>query len=277
MTLAHEAAPPKVAAGSSFYTAMRILPRQQREAVMAVYAFCRAVDDIADDWSAPCAPRLQALHDWRSRIDDIYAHGEADNLAWLAQPIRRYALERTNFHDVIDGMEMDATKDIRAPSMKNLDIYCDRVASAVGRLTSPIFGLPRQTGLDLAHHLGRALQLTNILRDIDEDASMGRIYLPSEMLAEAGLYGDIDPALISRCDLTLACEPMVQLARRHFMAAHAVMRQRPRAETRAPSLMARVYEQKLETMMDRGFAPPRAPVKSSKIQSLLALLGSHLG
>lgn len=277
MTLAHEAATPKVAAGSSFYTAMRILPQQQREAVLAIYAFCRAVDDIADDWRAPCAARLSALHEWRSRIDDIYATGGARGLAWLAAPIQRHRLGRSNFHDVIDGMVMDATKDIRAPAMKVLDLYCDRVASAVGRLTSPIFGLPYETGLDLAHHLGRALQLTNILRDIDEDARMGRIYLPVETLAEAGFYGEINTAGIAGLDLTLACEPVVQKARRHFMNAHEIMRRRPRRETRAPLLMAKVYEQKLEMMMDRGFAPPRLPVKTSKIQALLALLGSHLG
>ncbi len=277
MTLAHEAAAPKVATGSSFYTAMRILPQPRRDAVMAVYAFCRAVDDIADDWRAPCAPRLAALEDWRGRIDGIYGNGDDRSLAWLAEPIRRFKLERSDFHDVIDGMVMDTAKDMRAPTMKTLDLYCDRVASAVGRLASPIFGLPRQAGLDLAHHLGRALQLTNILRDIDEDASMGRIYLPREMLAEASLYGEPDPTKIARSDLTLACEPLVQLARRHFMAARLIMQQRPRAETRAPRLMARVYEQKLEHMMDRGFAPPRLPVKSSKIQTLLALLGSRLG
>ncbi len=276
MTLAHEASPPNVAAGSSFYTAMRILPQQKRDAVMAVYAFCRAVDDIADDWRAPCAPRLQALQEWRTRIDGIYADGDAQDLEWLATPIRRYKLDRSYFHDVIDGMVMDTAKDMRAPSLRTLDLYCDRVASAVGRLTSPIFGLPLQRGLDLSHHLGRALQLTNILRDIDEDASMGRIYLPCEMLAESGLYGEIDPALIPKADLTLACEPLVQLARRHFMAAHAIMRARPRAETRAPFLMAKAYEQKLDSMMDRGFSPPRKPIKSSKIHMLITLLESHI-
>ena len=276
MTLAHDHALPKIAAGSSFYTAMRILPQQRRDAVMAIYAFCRAVDDIADDWQAPSAPRLQALQSWRARVDGVFANHHAHDLPWLSEPVRTYHLAQTDFHDVIDGMVMDAAANICAPSLKTLDLYCDRVASAVGRLTSPIFGLPKQTGVDLSHHLGRALQLTNILRDIDEDAAMGRIYLPREMLAEAGLYGDIHPAQIQQWDLTLACEPLVQLARRHFMAAHVIMRTRPRYETRAPSLMADVYEQMLAAMMDRGFAPPRAPIKRSKIRLLLALMGSRL-
>ncbi len=283
MTLAYDSAGakqgatlPAIAAGSSFYTAMRILPQQRRDGVMAIYAFCRIVDDIADDWRAPREHRLQALEAWRARIDHLYRDPDEKNLAWLSQPIQTYHLARHDFHDLIDGMVMDAQADIRAPSLTTLDLYCDRVASAVGRLTTPIFGLPRHEGCDLAHHLGRALQLTNILRDIDEDAEMGRIYLPRAMLAEAGLYLDIDPAKIAQSDLTLACEPLVQMARRHFMAAHAVMRQRPRRETRAPLLMAQVYEQTLEAMMDRGFNAPRAPIKKSRLRLLVAMLGSRL-
>ena len=282
MTLAYDyvatpSAPtiPELAASSSFYTAMRILPRQRRAGVMAVYAFCRIIDDIADDWRAPRDHRLQALETWRTRIDDIYAIKEPPELTWLSQPIKTYNLARLDFHDVIDGMVMDTQTELRAPSLPTLDLYCDRVASAVGRLITPIFGLPRQVGCDLAHHLGRALQLTNILRDIDEDATMGRIYLPRAMLAEAGLYLDIDPAKMAMSDLTLACEPLVQMARLHFMAAHAIMRQRPRWETRAPLLMAQVYEQDLEAMMDRGFAAPRTPVKRSKLRLLLAVLGTR--
>ena len=283
MTLAHDAGPyqasasaPKIAAGSSFYTAMRILPRHRREAVMAVYAFCRRVDDIADDWRAPALPRLQALETWRARIDRIYSGDDDDALAWISAPIRDFALERSDFHAVIDGMVMDAQANICAPNLAKLDLYCDRVASAVGRLTTPIFGLPKQAGDDLSHHLGRALQLTNILRDIDEDAAMGRIYLPREMLAEAQLYNPFDPARIQHTDLTMACEPLVQMARRQFMAAHEIMGRRPRAETRAPLLMATVYENLLQALMDRGFAPPRTPIKRSKIRLLLTLLRTRL-
>jgi phytoene synthase len=283
MMLAHEAARPsqnialpRIAAGSSFYTAMRILPKERRNAVMAIYAFCRAVDDIADDWTAPRAPRLLALQTWGDHIDHLFGRGEAPDLRWLSDPIRAYKLARSDFHDVIEGMIMDVETDIRAPCLKTLDTYCDYVASAVGRLTSPIFGLPAQSGVDLAHHLGRALQLTNILRDIDEDAAMGRIYLPREMLSEAGLHGAIDPGQIARHDLTLACEPLVQLARQHFMAARAIMRIRPREETRAPLLMADVYEPMLGAMMERGFDPPRRPIKRSKLRMLLLMLGSKL-
>jgi phytoene synthase len=162
------------AAGSSFYMAMRILPREQREAMYAIYAFCRAVDDIADG-DAPNAVRYAALERWRAEIDRL-AEGRPLTLgAALAAPARRFGLRREDFHAVIDGMAMDAEADIRAPDWTTLDLYCDRVASAVGRLSVRVFGLDAETGDRLAHHLGRALQLTNILRDLDEDAGRGRL------------------------------------------------------------------------------------------------------
>ena len=99
----------------------------------------------------------------------------------------RFALDRADFHAVIDGMAMDVAGDIRWPDAATLDLYCDRVASAVGRLSVRIFGMEEAIGIDLAHHLGRALQLTNILRDIDEDAAIGRVYLPREAIDAAGI------------------------------------------------------------------------------------------
>src|SRR5690348_9178166 len=123
------------ASGTSFYWAMRLLPKERREAMYAVYAFCREVDDIADD--APPAERAPGLEAWRREIAALYHGGEPRHLVGraLAGPIVRYGLRRDDFLAVIDGMAMDAERDIRAPSLAELDLYCDRVASAVGRLS----------------------------------------------------------------------------------------------------------------------------------------------
>ncbi len=192
-------------AGSSFYTALRILPEKQREGMFAVYGFCREVDDIADDRGpATAAERLAKLERWRDDIAAMVAGQGPAHLAALAEATRAYHLKREDFDAVIDGMAMDAERDIRAPDWATLDLYCDRVASAVGRLSVRIFGLADERGVALAHHLGRALQLTNILRDIDEDASIGRLYLPREALAAAGVTTDeplaaaADPKLAQR-------------------------------------------------------------------------------
>src|SRR4029078_1004385 len=109
--------------------------------------------------------------------------------------VKPFGLKREDFLAIVAGMEMDVPQDIRAPDMATLDLYCDRVASAVGRLSVHVLGMPREDGVLLAHHLGRALQLTNILRDIDEDATLGRLYLPRESLLLAGIT-TADPARV---------------------------------------------------------------------------------
>ena len=147
------------ASRSSFYTGMRILPRAQREAMFEIYSFCRAVDDIADD-PGPRELRRAQLDRWRTDIDAVYRGAPPPQLAGLAQAVRAFDLQRQDFIAIIDGMEMDVVADIRAPDRATLDLYCDRVACAVGRLSVRVFGMERQAGLALAHHLGRALQLT---------------------------------------------------------------------------------------------------------------------
>ena len=159
-------------------------------------------------------------------------------------------------------MAMDAADDIRAPDWATLDLYCDRVASAVGRLSVRIFGLRDEPGEALAHHLGRALQLTNILRDIDEDAAIGRLYLPREALAAAGVATDEPLAAAADPRLAAACAEVAARARAHFDEARPIMAAAPRAAVRAPRLMAAAYGSILDRMIARGFAPPRRRVES---------------
>jgi squalene synthase HpnD len=175
-----------IATKSSFYLAMRVLDPERRDAMYAIYAFCRAVDDIADE-DGDRALRSAQLDEWRKDLDELYAGRVHQRCAYLAEPKRRFNLQREDFEAVIDGMAMDVEENIRAPDWNTLDLYCDRVASAVGRLSVRVFGIPGESGRLLAHHLGRALQLTNILRDLDEDAERGRLYLPREALERAGV------------------------------------------------------------------------------------------
>ena len=262
------------AAGSSFYLGMRILPRAQREAMYAVYAFCRAVDDVADR-DGPRTERLAELEGWRDDVQRLYAGAETpERLAALAEPVRVFGLRAEDFHAVIDGMAMDAAADIQAPDEATLDLYCDRVASAVGRLSVRIFGLEAERGESLAHHLGRALQLTNILRDLDEDAARGRLYLPREALHEAGIQErEREPdVVLSHPNLGAACAAVAQKAARHFADADQIMARGPRAAVRAPRLMASAYQTILEKLLARGWAPPRSRVSTDKLQLLAAVL-----
>jgi len=260
------------ASASSFYTALRILPAQQREAMFQVYAFCRAVDDIADG-IGPREQRLAELAGWRQDIADLYRERDIpDRLIGLAAAIRRYGLEQQDFDAIIEGMKMDAERDIRAPDWATLELYCDRVASAVGRLSVRIFGVPAAQGRALSHHLGRALQLTNILRDLDEDAAIGRLYLPREALDAAGIT-DTDPrAAVMHPKLAQACAPLLARAREHFAQAQRIMDSCRRAVVRSPRLMASVYGGILDRIEQRGFASPRRRISLGKARLLLTVL-----
>ena len=251
------------AGGSSFYLAMRILGREQREAMFEIYSFCRAVDDIADS-DAPHAQRLEGLSAWRRNIDLLYAGSIPSKLENLARIITRYALRKDDFLAVIDGVEMDARADIRAPSFSDLDLYCDRVASAVGRLSVRIFGMEEADGVALAYHLGRALQLTNILRDIDEDAAIGRLYLPHEALRQAGILSTDPASVVEDPRIGEACIVVAERAREHYMKANEIMSRCPRRVVRAPKIMGGVYRQMLEGMISRGWTRPRGRVRINK-------------
>jgi phytoene synthase len=260
------------AAGSSFYTAMRILPQAQRDAMFEIYSFCRRVDDVADS-DSPRAERLIELAAWRSDVNALYAgQAVAPRLAGLKQPIADFDLAREDFLALIDGMEMDAFDDIRAPSTAMLDLYCDRVASAVGRLSVRVFGIEREAGVALAHHLGRALQLTNILRDLDEDAGVGRLYLPREALAAAGIQMTDPKAVLRSATLPAACAVVVAHARDHFKEAEAIMKRLPRKSVRAPRIMGLVYRSILDRLVARGWAPPRTPVRVPRPRLLWIVL-----
>lgn len=258
-------AAPARASGSSFYTAMRILPRAQRDAMFEIYSFCRLVDDVADS-NEPHAVRREQLAKWRTDIGALYAGKPAAELRALARTVREFDLRKEDFLAIIDGMEMDAAQDIRAPDWATLDLYCDRVASAVGRLSVRVFGMSEGEGQSLAHHLGRALQLTNILRDVDEDAEIGRLYLPREALRDAGIISTDPATVLANPMLGEACNAVMERAREHFRQADAIMARNVRKVVRAPRIMEQVYRVMLDGMAARGWAPPRTRVSISPLR-----------
>ena len=265
------AEPQQRASGSSFYLAMRIMPKAQREAMFEIYSFCRRVDDIADE-AGPRDRRLAQLQKWRADIAALYAGTPPPHLSGLARAVRGFNLQREDFLAVIDGMEMDVVADIRAPDFATFDLYCDRVASAVGRLSVRVFGMEKETGLALAHHLGRALQMTNILRDLDEDAAIGRLYLPREALGEAGIAGNDPATVLASPAIDKACAPVAARAERHFAEADTIMANSPRRAVRAPRIMGSAYRIMLDRMKAQGWQAPRQRVRLSRWQFLWIFL-----
>jgi squalene synthase HpnD len=259
------------ASGSSFYAAMRILPRAQRDAMYEIYNFCRCVDDIADS-SGPRPQRQAQLNEWRAQVSALFQGKVGPLVTGLAEPVRDFGLAEEDFLAVIDGMAMDTLEDIRAPSLATLDLYCDRVASAVGRLSVRVFGLDREGGIQLSHHLGRALQLTNILRDLDEDAGVGRLYLPREWLTEAGISTSDPTTALRSPGLATVCNRLVERAREHFAQANTIMARSPRPAVKAPRIMGDVYRIILDGMVARGWLAPRQRVRVSRVRIAFILL-----
>jgi len=168
--------------GSSFYYSFMFLSKEKRDAITALYAFCREVDDIVDECSDFQVAQIK-LNWWRSEIENLFKGNPQHPVSKaLLYPIRTYHLAAEHFVEIIDGMEMDL-KFNRYEDFKQLQLYCYRVASVVGFLSAQIFGFKNRKTLKYAHDLGMAFQLTNIVRDVGEDARRGRIYLPLDELA----------------------------------------------------------------------------------------------
>ncbi|MEY3746643.1 MAG: hypothetical protein RL194_102 [Pseudomonadota bacterium] len=174
------------ASGSSFYYSFMFLPQPKREAITALYAFCREVDDIADECSELHTAQIK-LDWWRSEIGNLYAGQPQHPVSKaLAPAIEAFGLSKEHFQEIIDGMQMDLEQN-RYRDFKQLQLYCYRVASVVGLLSAAIFGYSNRNTLKYAHDLGMAFQLTNIIRDVGEDARRNRIYLPLEELQMFGV------------------------------------------------------------------------------------------
>lgn len=264
------------AAGTSFYRGMRVLPPDRRHAMYAIYAFCRIVDDIADGPDA-FVDKRPALEGWRRRVAALY-RGEADLPVTrvLSRAVPRFGLRQDDFIAVIDGMQMDAETVIVAPDLATLDLYCDRVAAAVGRLSVRAFGDSSLAADRVAHSLGRALQLTNILRDLHEDAARGRLYLPREWLDEAGVPHSL-PQALAHPGLPSVCARVAQAAHAHFRDAATAMRDCDQRAMRPARLMGATYAAILTRVERRGWRHLDAPVKLPKWQKILIALRYGIG
>ncbi|MFT7573551.1 MAG: squalene synthase HpnD [Paracoccaceae bacterium] len=244
------------AAGSSFYWGMRILPEDRRDAMFAIYAFCREVDDIADGTDPVEEKRLQ-LDAWRREIEALYAPDQVGSdshvLRALARSIRMYNLEKKDFFEVIAGMEMDTDETIVAPDCKQLELYCNRVAGAVGLLSVHVFGDSSATAQQFAITLGTALQLTNILRDLKDDAAMGRLYLPREQLDAHGVAIGTPDEILASPKLPEICASVAERAREKYAAADRLLAQSDARALKPAVVMMMNYRRILDRMIANGW------------------------
>jgi phytoene synthase len=256
------------AAGSSFYWAMRILPPARRQAMFAIYAFCRVVDDIADG-DAPEAEKRRQLAEWRDEIGRLYDGMPEHPVARaLIGPTRAYGLRREDFLAVIDGMEMDVGAGIRAPAFQDLELYCRRVAGAVGLLSIRAFGTEGPEAEAFAIILGSALQLTNILRDLKEDATIGRLYLPRELLDKYGIQGNDPDTVLAHPALPAVCSDLARIARERFDQAEVALARCDRQAVRPAVVMMIHYRRILDRLTEGAWRRLDARVGISKVEKV---------
>ncbi|MEY4916725.1 MAG: hypothetical protein RL616_638 [Verrucomicrobiota bacterium] len=261
---------------SNLALAFILLPREKRDAMSALYAFCRAVDDVADEDSVPTEKRREQLAGWR---EDIRRACENEKPEFIlnqefAPVIQQFKLPFALFDELIKGCEMDLEK-LRYENYDELELYCHRVASVVGLLSLEIFGYQNSACHEYAIHLGKALQLTNILRDVKNDAARGRIYLPQSELKKFGVTdAEILAGKFSERYLTLA-RSVAERAKHFYQLARATLPPEDRRAMVAAELMGSVYWQLL-VKLERGnfnvFGPQ--PLKLSKPKKLALIFQS---
>lgn len=246
----------------------------------ALYAFCREVDDIADE-PAPEANKLAGLAAWREALDRLYAGLIPDQIVGqaLIGPIARYGLPRAPFDEILHGMETDARGPVRAPSMAALDSYCDRVAGAVGKQSVRIFGCRDGQAEAFALATGRALQLTNILRDLAEDAADGRLYLPREALLAADIDSEDPRKVLEHPNLALACATVAAEASKYYGEATRLLETMSPDDTRRlrpARIMTNIYRLIFDQMSSRGWDRALEPVAVGKAEKLSVALLTYV-
>ncbi len=243
------------ASGSSFYYSFRFLDAARRTAILALYAFCREVDDVVDDVHDAGVARLK-LDWWRKEIDRVFAAtGEAPQHPVgkaLRRQLPRYELAQEYFLEIIDGMEMDLDCS-RYADFSELALYCYRAAGVVGLLSAEIFGYRDRATLDYATALGTALQLTNIIRDVREDADRGRIYLPQDELARFGLSSEDLFSHRGGDALVELLAFQAARAREYYDKAYGLLPAADRHTQRSGVIMGAIYQATLEEIERDGF------------------------
>lgn len=238
--------------GSSFYYSFRLLPPPRRRAITALYAFCREVDDVVDDMHDPAVAQMK-LAWWRQEIARAYAGGAQHPVALALQPVvHAFALPQAELQEIIDGMQIDLAQ-TRYPDFVALSAYCHKVAGVVGTLSAAIFGYENPATLGYAHDLGIAFQLTNIVRDVGEDARRGRIYLPQDELARF----KVAPSQILRADASGGFRDLmafeVTRAIEWYERALAQLPAVDRKRQRTGIAMAAIYRTLLDEIVRDGY------------------------
>lgn len=253
--------------GSSFYYSFMFLPQQQRQAIIALYAFCREVDDAVDEIADPDVA-AQTLAWWRFEIEQTFNGTPSHPVGKALQTaLQHFELHQEYFVEIIDGMEMDLQQQ-RYASFKHLALYCHRVASVVGLLAAEIFGYQNRKTLNYAEKLGIAFQLTNIIRDVREDAERGRIYLPQDELERFNVSEQDLLSFKQTPELEALLKFQADRARDFYQQALNTLPEQDRLNQRTGLIMAAIYQATLEEVERDGFRVMQQRVSLTPLRKL---------
>lgn len=258
---------------SSFYYAFNLLPAEQRDAMNTVYAFCRQTDDIIDEGSIPDVVKFDKLRKWRIELErSLDGHSDYPLINKLSKTIQNFKIPLEPFFDLIKGMEMDLQKK-RYLTFNDLQTYCYNVASTVGLMCIEIFGYRHNSAKDFAINLGIALQLTNILRDVKNDAEKGRIYLPKEDLVKFGYHESDVFNNIYNDNFQRMMKYQVERAREYFNAATACLNREDKKAMFAARAMQHIYYRMLNKIVDADYNVYQKKIRISTAKKVGISLG----
>lgn len=252
-----------------------LLPKQKRRAITALYAFCREVDDVVDECKDENIAQVK-LNWWRSEITQLFSAQAQHPVTQALQPLlTEFNLTEEYFIEIIDGMEMDLSI-TRYQTFKDLSLYCYRAASVVGLLSAEIFGFNNRETLNYAHDLGMAFQLTNILRDVREDAQRGRIYIPQDELKQFNVSAE-DLTLSVTSDAVKALfNHQASRAKKYYAQAFHKLPEEDRFNQRTGLIMAEIYQSILNEIEGNDFKVLEHRIKLSTLKKIwLVFRQSH--
>ena len=229
---------------SSFYWGMNILEKSKKRAMFSIYSFCRIVDDIADS-KLKKDEKIKRLNEWRNKINYLFTgnkYGKDFLTRELLFSIKKYNLHKKDFISIIKGMEMDCERKIKFPKKKELELYCDRVAGAVGCLSMNVFGVNTTGGRKYALAVGRALQLTNIIRDLKEDSLRGRCYIPWEYVSKFKLQSLTPSNIIKNPKIKNLCKILLDDARKNYDLSEKLLFNLDGKKLKAAEIMKAMYK-----------------------------------
>ncbi|MBS4772997.1 MAG: squalene/phytoene synthase family protein [Proteobacteria bacterium] len=265
--------------GTSFFWGMRLLPSAKRNAMYTIYAFFRHIDDIVDG-DAPVQEKLDLIEAWRKEIDNIYDKKvpTTDIGRKIYKNCMRFKLPKEEFIRMIDSISMDLPQPIQAPSLQELNEYCRGVAGVPGSLSLRIFGCnDEKTIEDLSSSLGTALQLTNILRDVKEDAMAQRLYIPEEFLKKAGIESKDPLSVVVNKNLALAREELARVAAKNYEKAFEIIKKLDAKAARPVKAIAYIYKRYFDIMQNRGWEVISPKPYISKPSKLCLALKAFFG